>query len=85
MSEFVNYRKRGITLPKGCKNLFDVLQSHGLPKLASGVQTGAIPADEEPVVTRGESVTGKLSDIGKYVAMVFESRARSFLLMVTPP
>jgi hypothetical protein len=73
MSEFVNYKTRSVTLPPGCKNLIDVLQPD------------ALPADEPPTVTRGESFAGRLSDIEKYVAMVFESRAWSFILMVTPP
>ena len=85
MSKFVNYKKRSVTLPRGCKNLIDVLQPHGLPKLVSKVYTGAISPNEKPTVTRGESFTGGLSGIDKYVTMVFESRAHSFILMVTPP
>jgi hypothetical protein len=86
MSKFVNYKKRSVTLPTGCKNLIDVLQPHGLPKLVSKTHTGgpAIPSDARPTVTRGESFFGVLSEINKYVTMVFDSRARSFILMVTP-
>ena len=85
MSKFVNYKKRSVTLPSGCKNLIELLQPHGLPKLVNKTHTGPIPPDERPTVTRGKSFTGGLSDINKYVTMVFESRARSFILMVTPP
>jgi hypothetical protein len=85
MSKFVNYKKRSVMLPAGCKNLFDVLHPHGLPKHVGKVHTGAISPNEPATVTRGESFLGVLSDIDKYVAMVFESRARSFILMVTPP
>jgi len=31
MAKFVNYRKRSVTLPPGCKNLIDVLQPHAPP------------------------------------------------------
>jgi hypothetical protein len=69
MDEFVNYKKRDINLPYGCKDLHDVLRF--------------MPA--RTIVRRGESVTGALSEIGKFVAMVLESRAKTIMLWVRSP
>jgi hypothetical protein len=85
MSKFVNYKKRSVLLPAGCKNLFDVLHPHGPPKHVGKIHTDCVSPNQPPTVTRGESFIGVLSDIDKYVAMAFDSRARSFILMVTPP
>lgn len=85
MSKFVNYKKRSVALPAGCKNLIDLLGPHGVPKLVGSVPAGSISPHERPTVTRGESVAGRLSGIEKYVTMVFESRTPSFILLITPP
>ena len=85
MSEFVNYKKRGVTLPNGCKDLIDVLQPQKPSKVIGKVQAGTISPDEKPVVTRGQSFIGGFSDIQEYMAMVFAPRDASFLLRVTPP
>jgi hypothetical protein len=78
MSQFVNYKKRSVTLPPGCKNLIDLLRPRGLSKLH-----GTISPEERPTVTRGETVAGKLSEIQKYVGMMFESHAQAFTVMVS--
>jgi hypothetical protein len=80
MSKFVNYKKRSVKLPPGCKDLIDLLQPHR-PSPAHGI----IPANEKPSVTRGESGTVKLADIEKFVAMPFQSRAQTSLLMLSLP
>jgi hypothetical protein len=74
MDEFVNYKKRDISLPHGCKDLHDVLKIHQAPVVT-----------QRTIVKRDESVTGALSEIGKFVAMVLESRADSIILGVNPP
>ena len=80
MSHFVNYNKRSVTLPPGCKNLIDLLRPTELPK------DHATPLrSEQPTVTRGESFTGRLSEIGKYVAMVFQARAEMVILLLSTP
>ena len=85
MSKFVNYKKRSIELPSGCKDLIDVLRRNaGLERLDN------IPAGNGfhgvfPGVICGGFFEGHLSDIGKYVAMVFDSRALAFFLIVNPP
>jgi hypothetical protein len=70
MSEFVNYNKRGIQLPPGCKDLTDLFKPAWLRKLPKGLA----PPDM-PVVLRDDSVTETLGNIEKYVASVFNSRA----------
>jgi hypothetical protein len=53
MSEFVNYNKRSISLPKGCKNLADLLKGRGKqlsihhPALASP----ALPQEKYELLT----------------------------------
>src|SRR5947207_13581446 len=80
MSQFVNYKKRSVALPPGCKDLIDLLRPAGAHKA-----DGTIPRDDRPSVARGESVTGKLSEIGKYVAMVFHASAEVILLLMSTP
>lgn len=87
MSKFVNYKKRSITLPLGCKNLSDLLKAPGAhgpvskPDVvaASGTSTGG---------TTGcaFSFSGGISDVEKYVSMVVKSsESRSVHLVVSQP
>jgi len=80
MSEFVNYNKRSIQLPPGCKDLTDLFKPAWLRKLPKG---DAPP--EMPVVLRDDSVTETLGNIEKYVAIVFESRADGCHLTISSP
>lgn len=80
MSKFVNYQKRSVTLPNGCKNLIDLL----VPSPPSKIH-GRRPGHEQPVVTRGKSGSIELSEIRKLVAMPFESRGPAFILMLSLP
>jgi len=75
MSQFVNYKKRGLTLPPGCKDLSDVLERQGLQPLLDLSRLGS----------SGGSVSGRLFEIEKYVQMAFRSRALWFTLVVSPP
>ena len=79
MSEFVNYSKREVTLPPGCKNLIDVL-SNAVPANLAVPATGT-----KKQVARNKSFTAPLSDIGKYVAMAFESHGLMFRMILTSP
>jgi hypothetical protein len=83
MSKFVNYKKRSVALPPGCKDLIDVLQSHKNSKLLTGIDTSAVPPDQQIAVTRDESAAGRLADIEKYLSMVFDSRAWAFMLTIS--
>jgi hypothetical protein len=77
MNEFVNSKKRGVTLPPGCKDLIDLLRPAAEPAVER--------AQRRLAATRDETVTGVLSDLGKYVRMAFESRGVMFALVITPP
>ena len=63
MSEFVNYNKRSISLPKGCKDLADVLQS----------KAGESPS---PKAGNHEESLGKLAEIDEWARRAFESPAK---------
>ena len=80
MADFVNYKKRSISLPPGCKDLMDVLQPGGLrrPDDVAG-------PDLSRAISRGQAFKGKLSDIGNHVEKAYKSRALAFTLSVTPP
>jgi hypothetical protein len=69
MSDFVNYNKRSVALPPGCKDLIDLLRSQ-----ARKTDTGG------PLMSprRGESV-GTMAHLEKYAQMLFESDAKFFL------
>jgi hypothetical protein len=70
-----NPKKRGYLLPPGCKDLIDLLQPRRLHDLHGANQSSS---------RAGEGM-GRLTEIEKYVTMVFESRALAFLLVVAPP
>ena len=64
MKKFVNYRKRSVTLPKGCKDISDVLKMSGQSKGDSGslpdakceyCGAPAIEGYECSIVSRGEA------------------------------
>ena len=81
MSKFVNYKKRKVTLPAGCKNLMDLLEPHplrGLHDIHDILASGELPAS-----TRKWVATGTLADIARSVAPVFESRALAFTLDIS--
>ena len=80
MSKFVNYKKRSITLPPGCKDLIDLLQQHQQSETDS-----TISSVRYPTVTRDESGTVMVCEIAKYVAMPFESAALSSVLTLSAP
>ena len=63
MSEFVNYKKRKITLPAGCKDLADLLRPHGQHGIHGEIGLGA-----QPTTTRDWVVTGTLSDMAQNLA-----------------
>ena len=77
MNEFVNFKKRGITLPPGCKDLIDLLQRSSSRPVIEGAS--------RLTATRNETVTGKLPDVGKYVRIAFESGGAIFTLGITRP
>ena len=79
MSEFVNYNKRSVTLPPGCKDLIDVLGYN------SKSDIGSISPDERVTRACGEGGTIPVSRIGEYVRKVCESRAELVQVMFSSP
>jgi hypothetical protein len=74
MNEFVDYKKRDINLPGGCKDLLDVLQPQQVK--------AAVP---DLTTVREGSCAAALSDTGKYVWLVFGSRVLLFMLEMDAP
>jgi hypothetical protein len=81
MSDFINYNKRDVSLPRGCKNLIDVLQAKALRKTASG----SVDHDPSKLVTTTNSYVGKLYDIGGFIDRIIHSTAVAVHLFITTP
>jgi hypothetical protein len=75
MSKFVNYNKRSITLPPGCKDLIDLLREERPSYLPSAA------ADPEAQ----ESGTIAVAKVEMYVTRCFCSEARLSVLMLSLP
>lgn len=58
MSDFVNYNKRSINLPPGCKNLIDVLRPN---------KAGAKPRDRQPPTFETETLASIPKHIGNFL------------------
>ena len=58
MSDFVNYNKRSITLPPGCKDLIDVLPPN---------KAGAKPRDRQPPTFETETLASIPKHIGNFL------------------
>jgi hypothetical protein len=69
MADFVNYKKRSVTLPSGCKNLNDVLQAE------------AVSAE----VQYKRTFAGGIEDVEEQITMVYESPAQSFTFAISGP
>ena len=76
MSEFVNYNKRAVTLPHGCKNLLDVLKPHA--SVAPGLPGVLTEGTSSKITT-----VGKLADIESYCQSAFDSKFASKVLQVS--
>ena len=72
MAQFVNYKKRGITLPAGCKDLIDVLGPSRRQTKAHVATCGFPPLEikEERFPTAG------LAQIGRYMSMLLQWRGQ---------
>ena len=80
MSDLVNYNKRSIALPAGCKDLIDVLRRRGREKTDL-----LLERCNRAKVTRDESETGPLSDLAKHVRTVLGSSALFSTLCIRSP
>jgi len=78
MSKLVNFKKRSISLPLGCKDLIDLLEPAQRQKatelLASGPDVKA---------TRDDSLIDRLYNIGRSIGAALESEARMTVLAVS--
>src|SRR5436190_8979600 len=81
MSDFVNYSKRSITLPPGCKDLIDVLRREGRNLQWLEKHLGI---DLSRAITRGGSVKGTFLDIEKNVHQAVTASALIFILKIIP-
>ena len=70
MSEFVNYNKRDVTLPPGCKDLIDVLR------------LGEASPPKRGGVTRGGMTIGRLSEVPQHIARLLKSRSAVSMLSI---
>jgi hypothetical protein len=77
MSEFVNYKKRGVTLPSGCKDLLDVL------KLQPGVTPHLRDVVIAPGVISGGKHTGKLPELENFCRNAFASKSANMVLQLS--
>jgi hypothetical protein len=79
MAKLVNYKKRGFTLPPGCKNLMDVLERPRRQTKEPGFSAVA-PA---LVVKEEHFPSGGLAQLGRCLSMMLQSRGQCFTLLVT--
>jgi hypothetical protein len=78
MARFINYQKRGVELPPGCKDLIDVLKRK--PK-AEG--PGAFGGQWEPMPRADLFPSGGIAQIERYVIRILLSVARFTALIVS--
>jgi hypothetical protein len=76
MAKFVNYKKRSVTLPAGCKDLLDLLQP--AKRAATGLEGQPAPEFREERFHRSG-----LLQVERFIAMLFASSAELFVLMIT--
>jgi hypothetical protein len=78
MARFVNYKKRRVTLPKGCKDLMDVIRPEE-PQYSSSFVSHATCS----VVSSRTDVRGMVSELGKHVELALQPRGFSSTLTVS--
>jgi hypothetical protein len=81
MSDFVNYSKRSVVLPAGCKDLIDVLRQDR-PNLEWLEKYLGI--DLSRTIARGGMVKGTFLDIEKHVQRAATASALMFILNIIP-
>src|SRR4051794_23297140 len=83
MSEFVNYNKRSVTLPKGCKDLADLRRAGAKPPSAytPSLASPGKPRAKFEILNESETVAG-LDQLGSYLDMVFRSTAANCSLAI---
>jgi hypothetical protein len=80
MGEFVNYQKRGVELPPGCKDLVDVLREVSKSKTSQAITTQWVPVPKpEQIAAHG------LDHIVRFMTRVLESTAKFTSLSIELP
>lgn len=80
MGKFVNYKKRSVELPPGCKDLMDVLLKVSKSKTSQPVTTQWVPIPKpEQIATHG------LDHILRFMTRVLESTAKFTSLNIELP
>jgi hypothetical protein len=89
MAQFVNYGKRGFTLPPGCKDLIDVLvptrRTRGAPSNLKPFYNQANDFADCVRVKVDRFPEAGLAQVERYVTMVIQSGAETFALSMTMP
>jgi hypothetical protein len=78
MARFVNYQKRGVELPPGCKDLIDVLKGKRKAKKPGGLAGTWKPAPESDLFP-----SGGIGQIERYVTRILVSSAKFGTLTVS--
>ncbi len=78
MAKFVNFKKRSVSLPFGCKDLIDLLEPAQRRKASELFASGS-----NLKATRDDSFRDRLSNIGTSIGAALESKARMTVLAVT--
>ena len=78
MARFVNYQKRGIELPPGCKDLIDVLKGKAKAKVP-----GAFAGKWGPVPKPDLFPSGGIAQIERYVVRVLASAVKFAALTIS--
>ena len=71
MSKFVNFQKRSVTLPDGCKDLIDLLEP---PRRRTKVFFEADEVFGMPGLESEHVPTDGLAEVGRYVSRLLESQ-----------
>ncbi|HZR18677.1 MAG TPA: hypothetical protein VFE51_15400 [Verrucomicrobiae bacterium] len=78
MSQFVNFKKRGFTLPPGCKNLIDVLK----PTLQQGKAGFTSEALAPFGIQKERFPSSGLAEIERFVERLFHPRGEAFVVEI---
>jgi hypothetical protein len=80
MSQFINFKKRGVTLPPGCKDLIDLLRpSHKRVKVK---ETSAVRAFEPWEFHKENFQTAGLAQLERFVRILLQSRGEVFFMQI---
>lgn len=78
MSKFVNFKKRSVSLPPGCKDLIDLLEPSQRQKA-----TELFASRPDLKATRDDSFMDRICNIGRPIGAALESEARMAALAVS--